>query len=267
LLPVQGIASYAFNYSAKTPALSPFEALFSECPARRRPVSPARRSLAFYTRIAMQSSSLLCVAAISAVWPVLSQDPWTFTTPALDQKIAACCYQNYSTSETIERRLQSTSGSGASPDHITIYRSAASPFVNHVPPGTPLPAPPQLLTEVMNSALVVAGVPVAERSLPTRDHTFLFTEYRVRVDHVYYAGSTNVSAGQDIIVSAPGGNLRSVDFTSRQSSLILMEFLSTNARYSVCGRFRHRMSILLYRPGLTTSETGELCPPPEWRQR
>jgi hypothetical protein len=153
----------------------------------------------------MRSSSLFCVAAISAVWPALSQDLWTFTTAALDQKIAACCYRNYSTSETIEGRLKSASRSGTSPAHLTIYRSAATPFVNHVPPGTPLPAPPQLLSEVMNSALVVVGVPVAERSLPTRDHSFLFTEYAVRVDRVYYAGSTNVSAGQEIIVSAPGG--------------------------------------------------------------
>jgi hypothetical protein len=60
---------------------------------------------------------------------------------------------------------------------------------------------------VANSDLIVMGTPVDDRSVPVLSQSFLFTVYTVHVDQVLFDKTHNVSAGDKIIISRPGGNL------------------------------------------------------------
>src|ERR1700733_10255054 len=153
--------------------------------------------------------ALLIAASIITLSALISfaQTAWSYTTPAVDQIIAQH-FKNYSTPETFDTRIQHSirAHRGEVPAQITVSKTAVAPFVLNVPESSlPPNIPVRLLSAVLNSQLVVAGVPLEARSLLTPDQTFLFTEYAVRVDRVFSAGTTSVASGQSIVVSKPGG--------------------------------------------------------------
>jgi hypothetical protein len=59
----------------------------------------------------------------------------------------------------------------------------------------------------INSDLVVLGTPLQSRSVFIEDHSFLFTEYAVKVEKVFAPEHSSVLSGDTIIVSRPGGQM------------------------------------------------------------
>jgi hypothetical protein len=66
---------------------------------------------------------------------------------------------------------------------------------------------PYVWGSVIHSDLIVIGTPVQSRSLFIEDHTFLFTEYTVKVEKVLAPEHSNVLPGDTIIVSRGGGQI------------------------------------------------------------
>jgi hypothetical protein len=181
--------------------------------------------------------ALLIAASISVLSVLVSfaETAWNYTTPAVDQIIAQH-FQNYSTLETFDTRIQHSirAHRGEVPAQITVSKTAVAPFVLHVPESSlPPNIPVRLLSAVLNSQLVVVGVPLESRSLLTPDQTFVFTEYPVRVDRVFSAGTTGVAAGQSIVVSKPGGTtiVRAVNVTAVEPDF---DPLQMNQPYLFC---------------------------------
>lgn len=126
-----------------------------------------------------------------------------------DEKLAAY-YEIYASVDSFQTRIaQATSANGGHrPAQIEVVKGVEGDFHQHVS-SSELPAnsSPVVQMQVANSNLIVLGTPLTEHSLPIQDHTFLFTEYSVRVDKVISAGTTSVSAGQTILVTRGGGSM------------------------------------------------------------
>jgi hypothetical protein len=58
-----------------------------------------------------------------------------------------------------------------------------------------------------NADLIVMGEPLTSRSLAIKGRTFLFTQYTVRVDRVFFDKAHVVASRNTIIVSRGGGSL------------------------------------------------------------
>jgi hypothetical protein len=186
----------------------------------------------------MHLSRAPLIAAAFIILPVLAsfaQTAWSYTTPAVDQTIAQN-FKNYSTPETFDTRIQHSirAHRGEVPAQITVSKTTVAPFVLHIPESSlPPNIPVRLLSAVLNSQLIVVGVPLESRSLLTPDQTFLFTEYAVRVDRVFSAGTTTVATGQSIVVSKPGGitMVRAVNVTAVEPDF---DQLQMNQAYVFC---------------------------------
>jgi hypothetical protein len=158
------------------------------------------------------SRAILLIAGASGLCVLVAyaQTVWSFTTPAEDQTIAKH-FRMYSARETLTTRIDHVrrASRGQMPDHVTISRSVVRPFVSGQLDSASVPAniPVRLLSAVANSDEVVLGVPLQARSLPTSDQTFLFTEYQVRVDRVFYSATNGLTPGQSIVVSKAGGTM------------------------------------------------------------
>lgn len=136
--------------------------------------------------------------------PQLTSD----NTSNTDEKLAAY-YEIYASVDSFQTRIaQATSANGHRPAQIEVVKGVEGDFHQHVS-SSELPAnsSPVVQMQVANSNLIVLGTPLTEHSLPIQDHTFLFTEYSVRVDKVISAGTTSVSAGQTILVTRGGGSM------------------------------------------------------------
>jgi hypothetical protein len=128
----------------------------------------------------------------------------------LDSKLAKY-YEHYSTLLNFDERIAQAeaANAGVKPEQIEIVKSMERAFQQHALSSTlPANVSPQLLGEVANCDVIVMGVPVTERTLPIQDRSFLFTEYDVRVEQVFFAGQQVIHTGDTIIVSRAGGELR-----------------------------------------------------------
>lgn len=129
--------------------------------------------------------------------------------PNLDEKLAAY-YEIYASVDSFQTRIaQATSANGGRrPARVEVVKGLEGDFQQHVS-SSELPAnsSPVMQMQVANSDLIVLGTPLTQHSLPIQDHTFLFTEYSVRVDKVISAGTTSVSEGQRILVTRGGGSM------------------------------------------------------------
>lgn len=102
---------------------------------------------------------------------------------------------------------------------------------------------PQAWRAVMNSDLIVIGVPLQSRSRFIEDHSFLFTEYAVRVERVLAPEHSNVLPGDTIIVSRPGGEIvidnvpigaidpAYTEFLLNQRYVLMLEFVPGTSAY------------------------------------
>jgi hypothetical protein len=102
---------------------------------------------------------------------------------------------------------------------------------------------PQAWRAVMNSDLIVIGVPVQSRSLFIEDHSFLFTEYSVKVEKVLAPEHSNVLPGDMIIVSRPGGEMvidnvpigaidpAYTEFLLNQRYVLMLEYIPGTSTY------------------------------------
>jgi hypothetical protein len=127
----------------------------------------------------------------------------------LDAKLAQY-YEAYATLPNIEERIAQAkaANAGVRPGQIEIVKSTERAFQQHVLSSTlPANVSPRLLGEVANCDVIVMGVPVTERTLPIQDRSFLFTEYEVRVEQVFFAGQQVIHTGDTIVVSRAGGEL------------------------------------------------------------
>jgi hypothetical protein len=128
----------------------------------------------------------------------------------LDSKLAKY-YEHYSTLLNFDERIaqSESANAGVKPEQIEIVKSTERAFEQHVLSSTlPANVSPQLLAEVANCDVIVMGVPVTERTLPIPDRSFLFTEYEVRIEQVFFAGQQIIHIGDTIVVSRAGGELR-----------------------------------------------------------
>lgn len=119
-------------------------------------------------------------------------------------------YEIYASGFNFDQRIaQATAANdGHRPTQIEITKSLENKFVEHVSPSIiPAGSSPLLESAVNNSDLIVMGVPLTSYTLPVQDHTFLFTEYMVRIDRVMGAGHHSVQPGDTITVSHGGGEL------------------------------------------------------------
>lgn len=156
-----------------------------------------------------QSKGTIWMISLLLAEGVFAQAPPSLSTPGSDAKLAAY-FDALSYSVTIEQRIADATkaNAGQKPNDIVIQGSSGERFVDH---GSPLARqtklPPLLLSAVANSDLVVMGTVLTSRSLATNDHTFVFTEYTVRVDRVFFDKTNSVSPLQTIIVSREGGSV------------------------------------------------------------
>lgn len=127
----------------------------------------------------------------------------------LDSKLAKY-YEHYTTLLNFDERIAQAeaANAGVRPEQIEIVKSMERAFQQHVLSSTlPANVSPQLLGEVANCDVIVMGVPVTGRTLPIQDRSFLFTEYEVRVEEVFFAGQQVIHSGDTIVVSRAGGEL------------------------------------------------------------
>jgi len=128
----------------------------------------------------------------------------------LDSKLAKY-YEHYTTLVNFDERIaqSESANAGVKPEQIEIVKSTERAFQQHVLSSTlPADVSPQLLGEVANCDVIVMGVPVTERTLPIQDRSFLFTEYEVRVEQVFFAGQQVIHTGDTILVSRAAAELR-----------------------------------------------------------
>jgi hypothetical protein len=128
----------------------------------------------------------------------------------LDSKLAKY-YEHYSTLLNFDERIAQAeaANAGVKPEQIEIVKTTEQGYQQHLPSSEfPENVSPQLIGEVVNGDVIVMGVPVTERTLPIQGRSFLFTEYEVRVEQVFFAGQQIIHIGDTIIVSRAGGELR-----------------------------------------------------------
>jgi hypothetical protein len=129
----------------------------------------------------------------------------------LDSKLAKY-YEHYATLLNFDERIAQAqaANAGVKPEQIEIVKSTERGYQQHLPSSEfPANVSPQLIGEVANCDVIVMGVPVTERTLPIPDRSFLFTEYEVRVEQVFFAGQQVIHTGDTIIVSRAGGEMSS----------------------------------------------------------
>jgi hypothetical protein len=127
----------------------------------------------------------------------------------LDSKLAKY-YEHYTTLLNFDERIAQAeaANAGVRPEQIEMVKSMERGYQQHLPASAfPANVSPQLIGEVANCDVIVMGVPVTERTLPIQDRSFLFTEYEVRVEEVFFAGQQVIHTGDTIIVSRAGGEL------------------------------------------------------------
>jgi hypothetical protein len=129
------------------------------------------------------------------------------TNPDIDDQLAEFFNKIYITSSSIDEKVNEAERApvGQKPSDVIIEQSRTEKFVSHLPGQSRIP--PILGSAVANSDLIVIGTPLTARSLPIKSRTFLFTEYSVRVDRVFFDSSHTVSPGDTIIVSREGGTI------------------------------------------------------------
>jgi hypothetical protein len=127
--------------------------------------------------------------------------------PGIDDQLAEIFDNIYQTSNTIDEKVYEAerASAGQKPSDVIIEQTQVEKFVSHLPGQSRIP--PILGSAVANSDLIVMGTPLTARSLPIKSRTFLFTEYSVRVDRVFFDSSHTVSVGDTIIVCREGGTI------------------------------------------------------------
>jgi hypothetical protein len=138
-----------------------------------------------------------------------AQQPQSSFTPATEERLATF-FKQYSMPQTLDESIseKTRERGGHAPQSLVIERDAVEKFQDH---GSRLARStgisPLVLAAVANSSLIIRGTPVDSRSLPFLDRTFLFTEYRVRVDRIYFDSTKSLSPGDVIVVSREGGSI------------------------------------------------------------
>lgn len=167
--------------------------------------------------IAKSKAKLLANPGTITVWiaaillvltgSLLAQAPRSATNSYLDTELAAY-FESYSTLRTIDDKVAEVTKANAAqrPREVVIEHSWVEKFVDHTFSKRPRVSP-LLSSAVVNSDLIVSGTPLTAHSLPITDRTFLFTEYTVRVDRVFFDPSHTVTAGDTIVVSREGGSI------------------------------------------------------------
>jgi hypothetical protein len=161
----------------------------------------------------MQTRTLATVAISTimalAVPNLRAQQPRSSFTPAADEALASF-FNQYRSTQTLDEFVneKARQNGGRAPHSVVIQRDLIEKFQDQ---GSRLARstgiPPLILAAVANTTLIVRGTPVDSRSLPQSNRTFLFTEYRVRLDQIYLDESKSLSPGDFIVVSREGGSI------------------------------------------------------------
>lgn len=148
------------------------------------------------------------IIATSLLVSSLFSQARSVTNPDIDDQLAEYFDNIYLTNNTIDEKVNEAerASAGQKPSDVIIEQSQVEKFVSHLPRGHS-PIPPILASALANSDLIVMGTPLTARSLPNKSRTFIFTEYSVRVDRVFFDSSHTVSVGDTIIVSREGGTI------------------------------------------------------------
>lgn len=151
-------------------------------------------------------SLLLFTALLSAATCAHAAQNLIASSPPLDA-ILAKQFGAYSTSESIDERARRAAAKATAKPHVLIVQDGEEDVVLRAPAGSvPSGISAEVLVGVANADLIIKGIPLERRSLPTADRSFLYSQYAVRVTQVL-SPNASVSPGSIILVARPGGTL------------------------------------------------------------
>jgi hypothetical protein len=157
-------------------------------------------------KVVKSRRTLVWIACGLMLNSLFAQTDRSTTTPKIDAALAAY-FDVHSTAPNIEEQITDATKAGQKPKEVVITKSWVEKFVDHAPYiSRRTGIPPLVGTAIANSDLVVMATVEGFHSLPNKNHSFLFTEYTVRVNRVFLDKSRVVAAGDTILVSREGGS-------------------------------------------------------------
>ena len=112
-------------------------------------------------------------------------------------------YPAYSSGDSADNLVSNHLQFNATHNEFVIVRHPDDEIgVGHAPDGDELH---ELKTLVYNADAIVLGIPRRRVSALTDSHQFIFSDYEVSVSQVYLDKRPSLSAGQQIVVTRPGG--------------------------------------------------------------
>lgn len=142
--------------------------------------------LAQAVKVVKSRRTLVWIACGFILHGLFAQTDRSTTNPEIDARLAAY-FNVYSPIPKIEEQITDATKAGQRPKEVVIKKSWVEKFVDHSPDiSRRTGIPPLVGTAVANSDLVVMATVERFHSLPIKDHSFLFTEYAVRVNRVFF---------------------------------------------------------------------------------